>query len=169
MRLQDVVLAVIAGVVAWMLVLTGAGLVLAGIDHVTPSSILTIGLGLVVLHPVRSIYGAVSDAQGVRAAVDDRLLDRWTTFLLTVLLGLVSTLALMTGADSLLFDVLNLPYRGVTPMLYQVQTLYHSLLGGQLASLVFGIGTYYIQLLWLYLLSSGLLAITHKTRLVEKR
>lgn len=143
-------------VLTWLTLLLTAGL-LARLGSVSLLNLLPLFFVGVLFWP---IYEVAPWREGVTARTRRWASRRGPVFVVT---GVLAVVPLVPFVPDLLVTLLQLPYRG-TGIFFGASLFYRARFGPLVGRLVLGFGQTYLQLFWLYLLATGVVALVGRFR-----
>lgn len=155
-RLVDLAVPVGLAVVTWLTLLLAVG-VLVRVSAPSVLDLVPLFFVVVLLWPV---YLAAPWRDGVSARVRRWARDQPTEFAVVVGLGL---LPLVPFAPDLLVSLLQLPYRG-SGIFFGASLFYRQRFGPTAGRLLLVFAQTTLQLIWLFLLSTGVLGLVRRLR-----
>lgn len=154
--MASVVVPVGMAVATWLVLLLLAGLVLR-IDSFSLLNLVPLFVVGLMLWPLFVVEPWSDDAA---ARVLNWVETRRSVLLVTVPLAVVTALSVVPGP---LAAILNLPFR-VSGVLFGASLFYRERVGAGFAQLLLRFGQWYLELLWLYLISSGIVVLGRRLR-----
>lgn len=143
-------------VLTWLAVLLAVGF-LARLNSLSVLNLLPLFFVGLLFWPV---YRAAPWREGMAERVRSWARGQRTEFAVIVVLGL---LPLVPPVPDLLVSLLQLPYRG-SGIFFGASLFYRERLGPMAGRLLLGFAGTYIQLIWLYLLSKGVVGLVRRLR-----
>jgi hypothetical protein len=148
-----------AGVYTWLAGLLAVGLLVPTFRSFGLMSVIQGITAFILFLPLKSLYQWRHD---LPAKVKAWVQGNKTTLRLAAGFAVLSMVALQMSSTTL--NLINIPMRSFAVPLFQMELFYRPIFGGKFAGMLFVVGKTYLQLFWIFILSSMIAWFLNRVR-----